>query len=314
MTLHVAIVTPVFVVQVGDRLLTIDTPDGKAPWPKGPYANKTIVVDAADGILIVSFAGLAHIKKMPTDYWLTSVISGLPPAPPMRPGGGSPTSVTQINLTVAGVCASIKSSIESDFVAEPYNLRKAGLEVLITGWTWDPALTEFATFVYGLSHSGELGAPCEDMYGPSFPFQNPPSGKGQVLAIGYKTAVATNRVASVMNRGGARKDDTAFEAMLAGIIRDMAAQPGGTVIGTELIATCLSPLGTIRSRFLRDLSLAQPNVAYTPAYICGGAVIYPQVVVGNGFTFGRLEIECVPPLPPPADVLAASSSVPPVTP
>jgi dihydrofolate reductase len=45
-----------------------------------------------------------------------------------------------------------------------------------------------------------------------------------------------------------------------------------------------------------------------------GGEIYPQVVVGDGFTFGRLEIECVPPLPPPADVLAASSSVPPVTP
>jgi hypothetical protein len=74
-TFHLALVTASFVLQTGDRLLTLEQgSSGPSPWD--PYANKTILLLARNGTVVISYSGLSYIRDIPTDRWLAETIAG----------------------------------------------------------------------------------------------------------------------------------------------------------------------------------------------------------------------------------------------
>ena len=71
-TLVSTIVTPDYVVQASDRLLT---KNGK---PFDPIANKSVLYRAEDAIATISYSGIAYINQTPTDEWLAQRLWGPP--------------------------------------------------------------------------------------------------------------------------------------------------------------------------------------------------------------------------------------------
>jgi hypothetical protein len=327
LTLHVAFITSAFVMQVGDRLLTIGDPGSATEWE--PYANKTILIDAVNGRIILSYAGLGHIKEVPTDLWLVEAITRESPGPVLRAGAGPPPRGLRfcrpLGLTVGGVCKAVVRAIETDFLREPWYARKSGIEILITGWTWRRrvrfGLGRPRTFCTVITHNGRYGMPCK-LYSelPSRWYENPaPRTRGWAHAtIGAAPPPVREqfqRLKSRLSQPGQTATADDMETFIAAEIRRAAAHPAGDIIGTELMSVVVSPFAAPRIRFLRDTSLARPNLAYSPAYVhTSGMIAYPMQITGGGFVLEsgsgenaqRVEFECVPPLPSNS-VYAASS-------
>jgi hypothetical protein len=315
LTLHVAFISSAFVVQVGDRLLTVGDPGSATEWE--PYANKTILVEAMNGRIVLSYAGLGHIKAVPTDIWLVEAITGEPRGPAMRAGAGPPTRFGRpLGLTVGGVCKAVMHAIETDFLAESRNIRKLGIEILITGWTWRRrvrfGLGRPRTFYTTITHDGRYGMPCKlNSELPSRWYEDPvPSTRGwSHVTIGASPPPVREmfeRLKAELSQPGQTATADDIETFIAAEIRRAAAHPAGDVIGTELMSVFLPAFAAPRIRFLRDTRLARPNLSYSPAYVhTNGMIAYPMQITGQGFGFGigsgensqLVEVQCVPPLP-----------------
>lgn len=72
MTLHLTMLTPNYVLQVSDRL--ISRGDTGATHP---LANKNVVFLARDGIVTIAYTGLAFIDHVPTDTWIACKLAGV---------------------------------------------------------------------------------------------------------------------------------------------------------------------------------------------------------------------------------------------
>jgi hypothetical protein len=74
MTLVLTAACPYYVVQVADRLVSMR--DHKGVRPGDPQANKTIVYQASDAIVVIGYAGLAYIGEVPSDEWMVEILWG----------------------------------------------------------------------------------------------------------------------------------------------------------------------------------------------------------------------------------------------
>ena len=86
MTLVASAISPGYVLQASDRLVTV----GRSEFD--PQSNKSLVFAAPDGIVTMSYCGLAFINDMPTDERIARAISGvtdLMDGPSGLTGGGS---------------------------------------------------------------------------------------------------------------------------------------------------------------------------------------------------------------------------------
>jgi len=308
-TLHVAFLSPAFVLQVGDRLLTVGKPGNASQWDA--YANKTLIVDAIDGCVCISYAGLAHIAGQPTDEWLARALTKA-----VWPLDGLLTTrLPSLGLTLGNVCGEIIRAIERDFLMESDANRALHIEVLIAGWSWKPLRNNGrrgpATFARMISHDGSLDRRCTVTSIPPMPFEER-STRWRYLAIG-KTDIVDERCNNLKElytqdppRADLRADD--IEEILVSDIRAGAAALGGDVIGTECMAVYLPLRTAIRVRFFRDPTLAETKTGFTPWYInTFGSVAKPGYLTGTGWTIGSrtmademgpvISFEVVPPLP-----------------
>lgn len=71
MTLIVTVATPRAVLQAGDRLLTRKGSAGRYE-SFDPVSNKSILYEAADGLVTLSYSGRAHIGTRTTDEWIAA--------------------------------------------------------------------------------------------------------------------------------------------------------------------------------------------------------------------------------------------------
>lgn len=72
MTLVLTHLTPSYVVQVSDRLVT----QKESQRPFDPLANKTVVYLARDGIYSIGYSGMAYLEGVPTDVWVAQKLRG----------------------------------------------------------------------------------------------------------------------------------------------------------------------------------------------------------------------------------------------
>ena len=73
MTLIVTVATPCFVMQAGDRLLTREIAEEDYEIYDA-NSNKNVIYEASDGLLTISYAGIAFINRQPTDEWLAHLL------------------------------------------------------------------------------------------------------------------------------------------------------------------------------------------------------------------------------------------------
>jgi hypothetical protein len=217
-----------------------------------------------------------------------------------------------LDLTVGGTCNSIIEAIEGDFLAEPRQYRKLGMEVLVTGWTWKRrvrfGIGRPRTFCRVIAHSGRYGEPCKVNSRIRRMWQedpSPPTRGWNHVTIGVASPPVREqfeRMRAWLSRPNSVATAEEIEAFIAAEIRRASAHPLGDVIGTDLMSVYLPALAPPRVRYLRDVNLQRPNLAYSPGYIdTNGLIAYPMQITGPGFRFGDpswpIEIQSIPPLP-----------------
>lgn len=307
MTLHLAIVAGALVLQVGDRLLTLESDAGTAPWDA--YANKSIYVEAVNGRVIVSYAGLAHINRVPTDEWLLRRIAG-----PWMPDGDavqkafSPATRLNLGTVTRAIVGAIERDLPRQTAVAP---ARRNMEVLITGWTWprgvDAGSGRPTTFAVEIKHSGHAGSSCRVRRHRAMPAEGT-SKTSLLLLIGRGKREWLQGLAREINSRTV-SDVSTLEDMLAQRIRDAAS--ADPTIGTDLMSFWLPPSygdHDPRFRYLRDVTKSHPTLAFGPAVVGRKLVSRPFMFRGNGFSFGYAEedglapsrgitFESVPPLP-----------------
>jgi hypothetical protein len=76
MTLILSHLSRGFALQVSVRLVTSTRP-GDSPSPFDALANKTIIYQARDAIVSMSYTGPAYIGQLPTDDWIAKTLTGV---------------------------------------------------------------------------------------------------------------------------------------------------------------------------------------------------------------------------------------------
>ena len=94
MTLVLTALFPAAVVQVSDRLATLQG-SGR---PHDSLANKSVICQTSDGLFAFGYSGPAYINDMTTDRWLAETLWGGELPQPGVISGGSRASVVDIGM------------------------------------------------------------------------------------------------------------------------------------------------------------------------------------------------------------------------
>src|SRR3546814_10049493 len=109
MTLVLTAMTPRYVVQAADRLLT------KGAAVHDAMANKTIIYRTRDGVMVLSYSGIAYLSRQPMDEWIAEQLWG--DAIGRGPDGCGPAAMMMgqrpNNWTIDQTIAVLKRRIES---------------------------------------------------------------------------------------------------------------------------------------------------------------------------------------------------------
>lgn len=140
MTLVFSAVTPGFVVQAADRLLTKAV--NQEPRPFDPIANKTVVYRATDALVALSYSGVAYVKSQPVDDWLAELLWGVPIA--RGPDGNGPAAFgcgARPNAwTIRRAIDALRRAV--DGLPQSW-INKGGLFISIAGWRDDRPVRPF---------------------------------------------------------------------------------------------------------------------------------------------------------------------------
>jgi hypothetical protein len=84
MTLVLTFATPVYAIQVSDRLVTQRFQHGSRVTTKAfdVYSNKAVLNAARDAFVALGYSGPAYIEGLTTDRWIAELLHGGSAAPP----------------------------------------------------------------------------------------------------------------------------------------------------------------------------------------------------------------------------------------
>jgi hypothetical protein len=271
MTLHVSFISGATVVQLGDRLLTLD---GEA-WDA--TTNKTVVVEATNGRAVIGFAGAAHVGSEPTGEWLLRKITGsATPHRSMQFGGNAPFHLGDVRRRIT-------AGLDIDFPRGQRGRRAQPLELLVSGWAYPRIIQDSkrpSSFTYSLRHSGKPRERAKT--GPVTRFRyRDPSVHWALSDIGRSNLVDLAKISSQLQaRGGPifGVDDT--EDVIVGAIREASALPG-SLVGSDIMSVSLSmhpDFNPPHFRYYRDTTHADERIGYTPALV-GRNIILPSTTM-----------------------------------
>jgi hypothetical protein len=271
MTLHVSFISGATVVQLGDRLLTLD---GEA-WDAS--TNKTLVVEAINGRAVIGFAGAAHVGSEPTGEWLLRKITGsATPHRSMQFGGITPFHLGDMRRRIT-------AGLDIEYARGQRGRRAQSLELLVSGWAYPRIVKNSkrpSSFTYVLRHSGK---PHErTKLGPVTRFRyRDPSVNWALSDIGRSSLVDLAQISSQLKaRGGPifGVDDT--EDVIVSAIREASALPG-SLVGSDIMSVSLSMQPALMPphfRYYRDTARADERIGFTPALV-GHGVIFPSTTM-----------------------------------
>ena len=275
MTLHFTLLCDTFALHVGDRLLTTGTAGGAQPWDDS--ANKTLMIDCGPTRMIISYAGLAHIGRTPTDQWLAERILGFRLEP--APGGGLPTRFGDINFHGGDVRKAITDLFTKAFPGQPERYRRLGLELIVSGFAAEHVRGDqylMRPFTETHTHSGFRGG-YKVTKSPRFWRWN--AGHATALGVDITGELGGRVIERVL------EDRTleGIEQIFGAAIRERAAEADGDVVGTDCMSVAwIRGTGEGRVRYMRDIArpgLTMPHT-YAPWVITRYKVVPPTVFAG----------------------------------
>lgn len=299
MTLILTAVHRDFVLQVGDRLVSVQR--GKSVTPYDAIANKTIVYRARDAIVTIGYAGLAYMDGQPTDQWLAAFLWG----GPISPDGvraairiGRAPRQTDIGRTVSALTEAIER-------ASNYAMERVGLSLTIAGWQ-------------GLQggHPRPFVVEIERIGGTTNLTRSPRYLKAmQIHGIGAHAQIADELPVTPGQRLGVAH----LEARLVRTVRAAAANE--PTIGADVLSVFLGhprsgrmgcrflPLIDHRARLESTVMQRTFQVAHSPWLVGPHGVYPPSMVIGQQvFDLGGLPFTIIGG-PPGAGILGLSSSI-----
>src|SRR3546814_67428 len=127
MTLVLTCALPIYVVQAADRLLT------KGTSVHDTVANKTIIYRTREGVMVLSYSGIAYLGRQPMDEWIAEQLWG--DAIGRGPDGNGPAAIMMgqrpNDLTIDQTIAVLKRRIDS---IPQRTINLGGLYLAIAGW------------------------------------------------------------------------------------------------------------------------------------------------------------------------------------
>jgi hypothetical protein len=136
MTLILARASEHFVTQAADRLVT--TAVGTEFDAK---SNKNIVYACADGIVSISYTGIAFLGNIPTDQWLVEQITGVKFDRNRKPaaiGLGQNWEPTEgLGQTMLRIESALRESVKSIPIQWKGEWGKQPFDLLFVGWHWN---------------------------------------------------------------------------------------------------------------------------------------------------------------------------------
>lgn len=272
MTLILTAVSGLWVVQVGDRLLTQDA----QPWD--PLANKSILLLASNGSACISYSGLAYLFGQPTDEWLAEAIHG---EPLPIDAHHVPTRIGPYKRLLGPAVNAVTDAIQRDFVRAPARDRRQGLSVAIGGWTWKRRTTHPPRpSMLRMKHTGADGARLMvgrlDRYWPWH----------QDVRFGHIGTSCNEELKFIKDRIGGHTalltEDDMENILAEAVIRASERTP---VVGADLMSLVIRRDQLCRVRYIRNpKDNATNSAAYSPWIIGPGIIVPPQVIRGGGFT------------------------------
>ena len=135
MTQHFTVLTPRYVLQVSDRLLTQRTRAFDA------RSNKNIVYEASNGIITMAYSGPAYLEGVPTDRWITEKLHGKPlvdfaPGQPFTHKTGRAPQWLDVGSCIEVLRREVRRVYNSSRKPD------RDLEVVLAGWQWKPRQEE----------------------------------------------------------------------------------------------------------------------------------------------------------------------------
>lgn len=129
MTVIYSVSVPTYAIQVGDRRVT------RGGEIQDEEANKGVVYLGPDGLISISYTGLAFVKGVPTDEWLVSTITG---ATDLVVDGRTPTHFGPIprHPDVGHALELVREGLTSVMPSLDPGRRRLSLELDAVGWQW----------------------------------------------------------------------------------------------------------------------------------------------------------------------------------
>jgi hypothetical protein len=88
MTLHITLTSNRFILQLSDRLVSVQRRGSLTPFDE--TANKTVIYFARDGWVSIGYTRLAYLGGIPTDQWIAEKLIGEELSSQRGPSGGIP--------------------------------------------------------------------------------------------------------------------------------------------------------------------------------------------------------------------------------
>jgi hypothetical protein len=133
MTLIITVASPLFIIQVGDRLLTRAIAGKTEEFDAN--SNKSLIYEASNGLLAISYCGKAFIDGKPTDEWIAMQLH--PSLKKMHADGPDPWSIQHGSLDPAhwlssdGVVKRLREKLSKLHESET---KECGVTIVISGW------------------------------------------------------------------------------------------------------------------------------------------------------------------------------------
>jgi hypothetical protein len=148
MTLVVTFATPIYVIQVSDRLVTQRFQRGSRTSTEAfdVYANKAVLYAARDAFVAFGYSGPAYIEGLTTDRWIAQLLHGEPVAP-LGEIIGMKFGPAPQHLDIGQSLELVRSQLEILFQTRPASYSpKLPLTVAVGGWKWHKAETQMWPF------------------------------------------------------------------------------------------------------------------------------------------------------------------------
>jgi hypothetical protein len=299
------------VAQVTDRLVS------RAGVEFDPVSNKTIVYEAQNGLVIMSYTGLAYLENITTDTFIAEKLSGFP----LSQQEIVPTMITGMRaecLYVGPMLEQLRGHLADAFATRvrPIDLA-SGFTLFVNGWQWGRRkhprpIAAYLTKAPGSAHV-ELRYVQTRHLGRGFLF----SGAPQVNVDPSDTDFAMSELAL------ARDVDDVERTLVATIGRVSGRIPG--YVGADCLSVAIPPpaMRRLRVRFIpaidRRMAVAGPTgqhwaafpAAFSPFLIGRGGTHCPSIFAGRGtFTKGlgrTLAVLQTPTIPAGSPLMAINS-------